>query len=125
MIEVMGLEAYSTTQQSPDGLRAAGRFVPPADHASLLSPNVGSPAAFFEMQKQAATFIGSFGGAVVVTDESTMVPEVSVEQQAIANLTERKSSKSAKGKKSGRFYTKDTVNRLEQVKNANQADRFE
>jgi hypothetical protein len=124
LIKVMGLNAYSSTQQSPDGLRAAGRFVPPASHSSWLSP-ASSPAAFFEMQKQAATFIGSFGGAVVVTDESTMVPVVSIEQQAIANLTERKSSKAAKGKKSGRFYTKDTANRLEQVKNANQADRFE
>ena len=77
------------------------------------------------MQKQAATFIGSFGGAVVVTDESTMVPVVSVQQQAIANLTERKSSKAVKGKKSGRVYTKDTLSRLERVKSANQADSLE
>ena len=126
LIKVMGLSAYSSTQLSADGLRAAGRFVPPADHSSLLSPNVGSPAAFFEMQKQAATFIGSFGGAVVVTDENTMVPVVPVAPQAIADLTEKSSSESAKDNYKPRPVTRrGSVSRLEQVKNNNQPNRFE
>jgi len=125
LIKVMGLEAYSTTQQSPTGLRAAGRFVPPATHGSWLDPT-SSPAAFFEMQGQAATFIGSFGGAVVVNDESTMVPVVQVNSQAIANLTERKGSETVKGKKRPGHATKNkTVNRLETVKSHGQPDRFE
>ncbi len=62
--------------------------------ASWLSPTVGSPAAFFEMQKQAVTFIGSFGGAVVVTDESTMVPVMQMQQsESVGDLTEKKSLK--------------------------------
>jgi hypothetical protein len=76
MMRVMGLEDYSTSQQSPDGLRSAARFVKPATHGSLLAPSRGSPEAFFEMQKQMASFIASHGGAIVVTDEDTMVPEV-------------------------------------------------
>jgi hypothetical protein len=117
----MGLQAYSSTQQSADGLRAAGRFVPPADHGSWLSP-AASPAAFFEMQQQAATFIGSFGGAVVVTDESTMVPVMTMQPQETVNLTEKKSSKSVKGKnKPGR----GTFSRLEQVKGQTQPGRLE
>ena len=99
LIPVMGLAAYSTTQQSPDGLRAAGRFVPPATHGSLLSPLLGSPAATFEMQKQMATFIASHGGAIVVTDESTMVQEVQVQMNSVADLNEKSSSKKAKSKK--------------------------
>jgi hypothetical protein len=91
LIRVMGLDAYSSTQQSADGLRAAGRFVPPASHGSWLNPT-DSPPAFFEMQGQAATFIGSFGGAVVVTDESTMVPVVQMQSlgEPVSDLTEKK-----------------------------------
>jgi hypothetical protein len=78
------------------------------------------------MQKQAATFIGSFGGAVVVTDESTMVPVVPIAPQAVSNLTEKKSTGVAGGKKKhGHVYGGQTVSRLEQVKNNNQTDRFE
>jgi len=125
LIKVMGLNAYSSTQQSAEGLRAAGRFLEPADHFSYLSPDVGSPAAFFEMQKQAVSFIASFGGAVVVTDESTMEPVVQVEPQAIANLTE-KGSKIVKGKKKpGLDKRNKTLGRLETVKSYNQPDRFE
>ena len=78
LIRVMGLNAYSTSQQSPDGLRAAGRFVPPATHGSLLSPALGSPAAFFEMQGQMASFIASGGSQILVTNESTMLPVVAM-----------------------------------------------
>ena len=81
MITVMDLDAYSTSQQSPDGLRSAARFALPAEHGQLLSPTIGSPAAYFEMQRQMASFIASHGGAIVVTDEDTMVPEVPMEMQ--------------------------------------------
>ena len=124
LIKVMGLTAYSSTQQSAEGLRAAGRFVPPGTHGSWLSPS-DSPAAFFEMQNQAATFIGSFGGAVVVTNEDTMVPVVQMDTQAIANLTEKKSSNTAREKKSVLVNRRETVSRLERVKNDQQPDRFE
>jgi hypothetical protein len=73
MIAAMGLEAYSSTQQNPDGLRVVGRFVPPAVHASLLDPSA-SPAATAEMQKQMASFLASRGKAVVVEDAATMAP---------------------------------------------------
>ncbi|MBT8071217.1 MAG: hypothetical protein KJO80_12345, partial [Gammaproteobacteria bacterium] len=100
MIRVMGLEAYSTSQASPDGLRSAARFVPPADHGQLDSPEP-SPVAFFEMQRQMASFIASHGGAIVVTDESTMVPVMQMDSlfTPIADPTEKKGSDSKKGTK--------------------------
>ena len=78
LIAVMGLTSYSTSQQNPDGLRAAARFVPPATHGSLLSPAQGSPAAFFEMQTQVASFIATGGGQIQVVDQSTMVPVAAI-----------------------------------------------
>jgi len=72
MIRAMGLTPYSTTQINPAGLEAVARFVPPADHSSLLRPNA-SPAATAEMQKQMASFMASMGTAVLVEDSSTMV----------------------------------------------------
>jgi hypothetical protein len=74
LIRAMGLEAYSSTRSSPDGLAVAGRFVPPASHGSLLSP-ASSPAATAEMQGQAASFVASKGTTVVVDNAATMVPE--------------------------------------------------
>jgi hypothetical protein len=122
LIKVMGLQSYSTTQQSPDGLRAAGRFLEPASHGSWLDPT-SSPAAFLEMQKQAASFIGSFGGAVVVTDQSTMVPVVQMNAQAIANLTEKKlvNGKTKQGVATGL----KTQSRLLRVKQPEQPGNFE
>ncbi|MGA9575874.1 MAG: hypothetical protein WBS20_18170, partial [Lysobacterales bacterium] len=125
LIKVMGLNAYSSTQQSADGLRAAGRFVPPASHGSWLDPS-SSPPAFYEMQTQAASFIASFGGAVVVTDGNTMVPVVQAQSQRAANLTEKKDIKSRKAQqRSGLVNKRQTLSRLEQAKQNNQPDRFE
>lgn len=77
LIAVGGLTPYSSTLQSPDGLRAAARFLPPAEHGSLLSPAY-SAAATAEMQRQMASFIASHGGLIQVTDESTMQPIIAV-----------------------------------------------
>lgn len=120
MIATMGLDAYSTSQMSPDGLRSAARFVPPADHGSLLDPGRGSPEAFFEMQKQMASFIASHGGAIVVTDESTMVPEVPVVmQRSISEPNEKSDAKTVKDRKALNKPDKlETVNRLEPRGNA-------
>jgi len=76
MIRVGGLEAFSTTQANPDGLRSASRFVPPATHGSLLSPG-SSPAATAEMQGQLFSFLASDGTLIQVNDEATLVPVVS------------------------------------------------
>lgn len=73
LIRVAGLTAYSSTLMDPAGIDAAGRFVPPAAHSSLLSP-AASPAATAEMQKQMASFVASLGKAVVVENAATMVP---------------------------------------------------
>jgi hypothetical protein len=73
MMAAMGLKSYSTTQMNPDGVQIAGRFLPPAFHGSLLSPAT-SPSATIEMQTQLASYLASRGQAVVVVDESTMVP---------------------------------------------------
>jgi hypothetical protein len=126
MIRVMGLDAYSTSQSNPDGLRSAGRFVPPADHSQLDSPDP-SPAAFLEMQRQMASFIASHGGEIVVTDESTMVPVVvPMESQAIADLTEKKGSKVVKEKrKRATAISKRTTSWLELNKKPDHLDRFE
>jgi dienelactone hydrolase len=99
LIAVMNLNSYSTSQASEDGLRSAGRFIPTAGHGSLLSPLLGSVDAYFEMQKQMATFIASHGGAIEVTNESTMATVTEMDIQSVGDLTERNSSKSAKGRK--------------------------
>ncbi len=73
MIRIPPLEAFSTTQANPDGLRSASRFVPPASHGSYLSPAT-SPAATAEMRTQAISFMASGGTFIQVADEATMVP---------------------------------------------------
>jgi pimeloyl-ACP methyl ester carboxylesterase len=102
MIRIMGLDAYSTSQVGPDGLRSAARFVPPAEHAQILSPTYGSPAAYLEKQKQMASFIDSHGGAIEVSDESTMLPVMEMEgqsAQAVTPLTEKKKGSKADNSK--------------------------
>ncbi len=94
LISAMDLTSYSSTQQAPAGVKLAGRFVPPAEHASLLDPTA-SPATTVEMQKQFASFIATLGTTVVVNDALTMVPEVPVVTQSVSDLSEK--SKSKKG----------------------------
>lgn len=92
LIAVMDLTPYSSSQQSPDGLRSAGRFLPPAVHGSLLDPGP-SPAAFAEMQGQMASFVDSFGGGIVVTNSDTMVQIIEVQPSASSDLQENGNSK--------------------------------
>jgi hypothetical protein len=73
LIRSAGLQAYSSTLQNPAGADAAGRFLPPASHGSLLDP-AASAAASVEMQKQMASFVASRGRAVVVENAATMEP---------------------------------------------------
>jgi hypothetical protein len=73
LIAVMGLTSYSSTQSAPTGVKAAGRFLPPASHGSLLDPST-SGAATVEMQRQMASFVATRGTTVVVNDASVMVP---------------------------------------------------
>jgi hypothetical protein len=73
MIGAAGLTLYSSTQTDAAGVDAAGRFLPPAEHGSLLDPSA-APASTAEMQKQMASFVASRGKAVVVEDAATMAP---------------------------------------------------
>lgn len=73
LIRAAGLTLYASTQTDAAGVDAAGRFVPPAAHPSLLDPTA-SPAATVEMQKQMASYIASRGKAVVVENPATMAP---------------------------------------------------
>jgi hypothetical protein len=73
LMATMGLKSYSSSQSDPAGVRVAGRFLPPAEHGSLLDPSP-SPAATAEMQAQMASFLASRGEVVIVMDPSTMVP---------------------------------------------------
>jgi hypothetical protein len=64
------------------------------------------------MQRQMASFIASHGGAIVVTDESTMVQEVAIEAAPpVSGLTEKSTSKTVKQKK-----PVDGSNRLETMR---------
>ncbi len=125
LIAAMGLNAYSTTQQSLDGLRAAGRFLPPASHGSLLDPS-SSPAATVEMQTQMASFIASHGGLILVTDESTMVPDVQLEIASATDLTEKSSAKTGNGKKQPGLVNRLTpANKFNSTSNYDRLNRFE
>jgi dienelactone hydrolase len=73
LIRTGGLTVYASTLVNPSGVDAAGRFVPPAVHSSLVDLTA-SPAATVEMQKQMVSFIASGGAAVQVEDASTMAP---------------------------------------------------
>jgi hypothetical protein len=83
LIRAAGLAAYSSTRMDPAGIDAAGRFVPPATHGSLLSP-ASSSSATVEMQKQMASFVASLGKAVVVENAATMAPVAQPAAEAAA-----------------------------------------
>jgi hypothetical protein len=87
LIRAGGLPGYSSTVTNPAGVDAAGRFLPPAGHSSLLNP-APSPAATAEMQKQMVTFIASGGTVVPVEDASTMVPIPPPDSEADEGLEE-------------------------------------
>jgi hypothetical protein len=114
----MDLTSYSSTQQAPAGVKLAGRFVPPAEHASLLDPTA-SPATTVEMQKQFASFIATLGTTVVVNDASTMVPEVPVVTQSVSDLNEKSKSKKGKNGKAkkppNRIESRPIPNRLNDI----------
>jgi hypothetical protein len=74
LIAIMGLDSITATTFDPTGVRGAARFIPPANHGSLLSP-AGSAAATAEMQGQMASMLATFGTTVVVTDPSVIVTE--------------------------------------------------
>ncbi len=74
LIAAMGLTTITATTQDAGGIRGAVRFIPPADHGSILNPSA-SPAATAEMQGQMATIIVSAGTTVVVNDPSVIVTE--------------------------------------------------
>jgi hypothetical protein len=125
MIRAMGLTAYSSTQQNPNGLDVAARFVPPANHGSFASP-AGSPEATAEMQGQMASFLATKGTAVVVQNEATMVPVVQVETQPVSGLNEKRSSKKAKDNKTvTRPSRLETVSRLESGENPTSLNHVE
>ena len=115
LIAVMGLNAYGTSQQNPEGLRSAGRFLPPATHSSLLRPT--APAPFFEMQQQMAVFVASHGGQILVSDEGTMVQAVEMGAASVVGPTEKYGN-------SGKKRT-GSLHRLESEDRPSPMNRFE
>jgi hypothetical protein len=69
---LLGLQGYQTTQQNMAGLRGVAKFLPPAEHSSLLLPTQRQVTT--EMQGQMATFIATGGTTVVVGDSSLLEP---------------------------------------------------
>jgi dienelactone hydrolase len=71
LIRALGLPTITNnTPSQPPGVRGAVRFIV-GDHGSLLSPTA-SAAATTEMQRQMASFIGSGGVALLVTDRTVI-----------------------------------------------------
>ena len=125
LIAAMDLTSYSSTQQTPAGVKLAGRFVPPAEHGSFLDPTA-SPAATVEMQKQFASFIATLGTTVVVNDASTMVPEIQVTMGSAPDLNEKSDSKTIKDRKDPQRSSKlETVSRTEPGTTPNRLNNFE
>ena len=70
LARMMGLTSVSQTTVNAAGVRGIVRFTA-GDHGSLLSP-AASAAAFLEMQRQTASFIGSSGTAIQVTNAAVV-----------------------------------------------------
>jgi dienelactone hydrolase len=122
LIAAMNLTDYSSTQVAPTGVKLAGRFVPPADHGSFLSP-AAAPATTVEMQKQFAAFIATQGTTVVVENAATMVPVVQAESQAVSELKEKSSGKDKKAV--NQPNKPGEVSRLESRQTPNTLNNFE
>ncbi len=95
--QLLGLASYSTSQANPDGLHAVARFLPPAEHGSLIDPSV-SVAVTAEMQGQLASFIASGGTFVQVGNPDLLVPVVQVELAPARDTNVGNSGKTGKGK---------------------------
>ncbi len=93
---LLGLSSYSTSQANPDGVRAVARFLPPAQHGSLLSP-AAAPAVTAEMQRQMVSFIASGGTFVSVGNADLLVPVVAVELAPAQDVSASLSNQTGKG----------------------------
>ena len=71
LIEAMGLDIITGSVSNPAGLKAAVRFLPPAEHGSLLDATA-SPAATEEMRAQIRSFILSNGTSIDVTNSAVI-----------------------------------------------------
>jgi hypothetical protein len=93
---LLGLSSYSTSQANPDGVRAVARFLPPAEHGSLISPTA-APAVTAEMQRQMVSFIASGGTFVSVGNADLLVPVVPVELAPGQDVSASISNQNGKG----------------------------
>jgi len=94
---VLGLNGFSSTQANPSGVRGVARFLPPAQHESLLSP-AASLAATAEMQGQMVSFIASGGQLVNVGNPDLLLPVIPVELESAENVSVRISGKAGKSR---------------------------
>jgi hypothetical protein len=80
----MGLQAYSSTQANPDGLKGVARFNQGA-HSSIFRPT--NPAVTAEMQGQLASFIASGGTFVQVSNPDVLVPVLNISEMFQNEIT--------------------------------------
>jgi hypothetical protein len=73
LIAALGLPAITQTTTNAAGVRGAVRFVQ-GDHGTLFNP-AASAAATIEMQSQVASFIGSGGTTVQVSNSAVVRPQ--------------------------------------------------
>lgn len=71
LIAAMGLDIITGSVSDPAGLKAAVRFLPPAEHGSLLDSDA-SPAATEEMRAQIKSFILSNGTSITVSNSAVI-----------------------------------------------------
>jgi len=71
LIEAMGLDIITGSVSDPAGLKAAVRFLPPAEHGSLLDATA-SAAATEEMRAQIRSFILSNGTSITVSNSAVI-----------------------------------------------------
>lgn len=71
--ELMELTRIDSSQSDPDGLRVWTRFLD-GDHSSFLRP-VPSPATYFEIQGEIASFLASGGTTIEITNTEVVEPQ--------------------------------------------------